>query len=269
MSPEKTTRTCRCGQGLGRSGVSTGHTPSLGVMPHCGRKLQRLQLCAECNISHRHPGIRCRGLRRSPGGRPPAPPAPGGPCRGTRWAVTPVPVGALVLERDLDPQVGAAVAVVDHGHRPGDAGLLLVVVGMVVEREVDGFLHPPLNQGRRLPMARWATAGDVVGEQHPERRRPRPGSLSTSTAPPCGAVMAATIDRPSPVPPVGPAAGRVGAVEALEHPLGLLGGQARPRSVTSTATDGRSLVRSEPRRQPHRHRRRRRASRRARCRAGW
>ena len=46
------------------------------------------------------------------------------------------------------------------------------------------------------------------------KQEPRPGALSTSTVPPCAATIAATIDRPSPLPVVDAVAVRVRAVSA-------------------------------------------------------
>src|SRR5207248_4929985 len=63
---------------------------------------------------------------------------------------------AFLLEGELHPQVAAALAVVDHRDRPCGAGPLLVVLGMVIEREIDGLLHDPLPSAP--PASSWASA---------------------------------------------------------------------------------------------------------------
>ena len=61
----------------------------------------------------------------------------------------------------------------------------------------------------------------------------------------------------------------VGAVEPLEHPLGLLGGQARPVVGDLERRRSRPPAGSAHGATPHRHRRARGRVRAARCRAGW
>ena len=57
---------------------------------------------------------------------------------------------------------------------------------------------------------------------------PRPGSDQTPTSPPWLAVTCLTMDRPRPVPPVAAGPGGVDAVEPLEDPRLLRGGDALP-----------------------------------------
>src|SRR5438093_778819 len=63
---------------------------------------------------------------------------------------------ALVLEHQLDADVVAAVAVVEDGDGPHRPGLVVVVLGVVVEGEVDRLLH-------RATAARSCTARTRTG----------------------------------------------------------------------------------------------------------
>ena len=58
---------------------------------------------------------------------------------------------------------------------------------------------------------------------------PLPGEDVAETVPPCAATMAATMERPRPLPPLVRVRGRVDPVEALEDPAGLFVGHAGPR----------------------------------------
>src|SRR5262245_35274326 len=97
--------------------------------------------------------------------------------------------GALVLEDQLDPQVPAPFAVIDHGHRPGHPGPLRVAGGMVVEREVDGLFHaatqPEAGVGSGDGWG-WGRGGWAIAARGSSTRKvaPSPGVLSTSTLPP-------------------------------------------------------------------------------------
>ena len=62
---------------------------------------------------------------------------------------------------------------------------------------------------------------------------PLPGAEAAKTVPPWAATMAATMERPRPLPPRRAGPGRVDPVEALEDPPGLVGRHAGPSSRTS------------------------------------
>ena len=56
----------------------------------------------------------------------------------------------------------------------------------------------------------------IADRQAHRERRPSPGADAAETVPPWAATMAATIESPSPLPPLAAGPGRVGPVEALE-----------------------------------------------------
>src|SRR5918995_5605056 len=115
-----------------------------------------MQLCAQCTVSLRASaaGVLTDLPQSGRQGGPEPASGPGRQVAGYARAV-----GALVLDGQLHAEVPAPVAVVGYRHGPGDARLLLVVGGVVVEREIDRLLH-----GRSQPGALACGEGDDSGD---------------------------------------------------------------------------------------------------------